>query len=105
MARRRYSVYVSPEGENDWHYTGSSFKRKKHADTYAGIESIAGMGEHYTVRRSKGKGYHKHRREHSRNARKGRRPEASYAKEERAYKRKHGRSPTSQQLERELFSG
>ena len=48
--RKPYSVYVYPEGSNKGYYTGSSFKSKKSASTFANIETVAGMGETYRVK-------------------------------------------------------
>ena len=73
MACRRYSIYVKPEGERKWRYTGKTFKKKINAQTYANLEEVAGVGESYSVRHSKRKGWYGNRRGHAKAARKGKR--------------------------------
>ena len=50
----KYRVYVKPEGHEYYQYAGiKSFKSDKEAITWSGIESIAGMGETYKVKKVK----------------------------------------------------
>jgi hypothetical protein len=52
-SKKYWSIWVKPEDETRWVYTGSSFKSKKRASTFYGIEGIAGMGESYMMKRIK----------------------------------------------------
>jgi hypothetical protein len=48
--KKRYMVYVRPEGEEKYRATGETFKKRIDAETFAGVESVAGMGEGYIVK-------------------------------------------------------
>jgi len=50
---KRYRVWVTPEGESKAIRTNKTFKDKKEAETWANIETAAGMGENYEVRGGK----------------------------------------------------
>ncbi len=45
----RYRIYVKREGETEYIPTDIYFDNEKDAETFAGIESVAGMGEDYKV--------------------------------------------------------
>jgi hypothetical protein len=50
---QRFRIFVRPEGENKSKPLNIFFKDRKKAETWAGIETAAGMGEVYNVRGGK----------------------------------------------------
>lgn len=50
---KHYKVVAKPEDEDKYKDTGERFNTRKEAETYAGIEGIAGMGESYKVEKIK----------------------------------------------------
>jgi len=49
----KYRIFVKPEGKINYIPTTKFFNDKKKAWTFANIESVAGMGEDYTVKKVK----------------------------------------------------
>lgn len=49
----RYQIWVRPEGEEFYKPTSIVYKSKIKATTFANIETVAGMGEDYEVRKIK----------------------------------------------------
>jgi hypothetical protein len=53
MAKYRYRIFIRPEGEQRYIPTNKVFSNKLKATTYANIETVAGMGEDYSVKKIK----------------------------------------------------
>lgn len=51
--RRQYQILVRPDGEEDFRPTNVTFKNRREAQNFAYVETIAGQGEDYIVRKNK----------------------------------------------------